>query len=84
MSNIHLIIICACISGLVSILFVDTSLCSKLSLNSAAQKAELEEIKKHKWLESEKVGYDIGFNNAQESWAVSHKHNWIKSRRFHV
>jgi len=84
MSNIHLIIICACISGLFSILFIDTGLFRKLTLNSAEYKAELEEINKHKWLESEKAGYDIGFDKAQVSWANSHKHNWINSRRFHA
>ena len=47
----------------------------------ALQKAEQIEILKHKWLESEKVGYDIGFESAQESWDKNHAQNWRKSKR---
>ena len=47
----------------------------------ALQKAEQIEISKHKWLESEKVGYDIGFESAQESWNKNHAQNWRKSKR---
>ena len=47
----------------------------------ALQKAEQIEISKHKWLESEKVGYDIGFESAQESWDKNHAQNWRKSKR---
>ena len=39
------------------------------------------EILKHKWLESEKVGYDIGIENAQKSWKENHAKNWRKSRK---
>ena len=46
----------------------------------ALQKAEQIEISKHKWLESEKVGYDIGFESAQESWDKNHAQNWRKSK----
>ena len=38
------------------------------------------EVLKHKWLESEKAGYDIGMEKAQESWAKYHKDNWRKSK----
>ena len=47
----------------------------------ALQKAEQIEISKHKWLESEKVGYDIGIDMAQESWNKNHAENWRKSKR---
>ena len=47
----------------------------------ALQKAEQIEISNHKWLESEKVGYDIGFESAQESWDKNHAQNWRKSKR---
>ena len=30
--------------------------------------AEREEILKHKWLESERLGYDIGFERALLDW----------------
>ena len=47
----------------------------------ALQKAEQIEISKHKWLESEKVGYDIGIEMAQESWNRYHAKDWRKSKR---
>ena len=47
----------------------------------ALQKAEQIEILKHKWLESEKVGYDIGFESAQKSWDKYHAQDWRTSRR---
>ena len=47
----------------------------------ALQKAEQIEISKHKWLESEKAGYDIGFESAQESWDKYHAQDWRRSKR---
>ena len=47
----------------------------------ALQKAEQIEISKHKWLESEKVGYDIGIEMAQETWEKYHAKDWRKSKR---
>lgn len=38
--------------------------------------AEKQEILRHKWLESEKVGYDIGYNKAVLSWVWNHKRDW--------
>ena len=43
--------------------------------------AEREEILRHKWLESEKVGHDIGFERALLDWIVKHRANWRKFRR---
>ncbi|NQU11591.1 hypothetical protein HQ590_12420 [bacterium] len=43
--------------------------------------AEREEILRHKWLESEKAGYDIGFERALLDWIVRHRSNWRQSRR---
>lgn len=37
---------------------------------------EREEILKHKWLESEKVGHDIGFEKALLSWVFNHREKW--------
>jgi len=34
--------------------------------------AEREEILRHKWIESEKAGYDIGFERALLDWIVKH------------
>jgi len=43
--------------------------------------AEREEILKHKWIESEKAGYDIGFERALTDWIVKHRSKWRKSRQ---
>jgi len=43
--------------------------------------AEREEILKHKWIESEKVGYDIGFERALLDWIVKHRAHWRRTRR---
>ena len=42
--------------------------------------AEREEILKHKWIESEKEGKDIGFERALLDWIRNHRENWCKSR----
>ena len=42
--------------------------------------AERDEIYKHKWIESEKAGYDIGFEHALVDWIMNHRKNWKKSR----
>ncbi|MEM8549525.1 MAG: hypothetical protein AAGF10_01935 [Verrucomicrobiota bacterium] len=43
--------------------------------------AEREEILKHKWIESEKVGYDIGFERALLEWIRNHRDEWRSSRQ---
>jgi len=42
--------------------------------------AERDEILKHKWLESEKAGCDIGFETALTDWLVKHRSKWRRSR----
>ena len=42
--------------------------------------AEREEIFKHKWIESEKAGCDIGFERALTDWIVRHRTKWRKER----
>ena len=42
--------------------------------------AEREEILKHKWIESEKAGRDIGFEKALLDWIVKHRSNWRERR----
>ena len=42
--------------------------------------AEREEILRHKWIESEKEGKDIGFERALLDWIRNHRENWRKSR----
>jgi len=43
--------------------------------------AEREEILKHKWLESEKAGFDIGFERALLDWIRKHRDKWRTSRK---
>ncbi|TAL03472.1 MAG: DUF4032 domain-containing protein [Verrucomicrobia bacterium] len=43
--------------------------------------AEREEILKHKWIESEKAGHDIGFERALTDWIVKHRAKWRKARQ---
>jgi len=43
--------------------------------------AERAEILKHKWIESEKAGEDIGFERALLDWIVKHRSNWRERRR---
>jgi hypothetical protein len=53
-------------------------------MNSALYReflAEREEILRHKWIESEKQGYDIGFERALVDWIMNHRSSWRKSRK---
>ena len=53
-------------------------------MNSALYReflAERDEILKHKWIESEKAGFDIGFERALLDWIVKHRSTWRRSRR---
>ena len=43
--------------------------------------AEREEILKHKWIESEKAGHDIGFERALTDWIIKHRANWRRTRQ---
>jgi hypothetical protein len=43
--------------------------------------AEREEILKHKWIESEKAGRDIGFERALTDWIIKHRSKWRKARQ---
>ena len=38
--------------------------------------AEREEILRHKWIESEKAGHDVGFEKALLDWIVKHRSAW--------
>jgi len=37
---------------------------------------EREEILKHKWIESEKAGHDVGFEWALLDWNFHHRNEW--------
>jgi hypothetical protein len=43
--------------------------------------AEREEILRHKWIESEKAGHDIGFERALTDWILKHRSKWRKTRQ---
>jgi hypothetical protein len=43
--------------------------------------AEREEILRHKWLESERLGYDVGFERALLDWIRKHRDSWRAARR---
>ncbi len=43
--------------------------------------AEREEILRHKWIESERLGYDIGFERALLDWIRKHRDKWRSDRR---
>lgn len=43
--------------------------------------AERQEILRHKWIESEKAGKDIGFERALLDWTRHHRANWRLRRK---
>ena len=76
--------------GLVIIKFImsnvakESSSASDLLKNSTLYRefqAEREEILRHKWIESEKAGHDIGFERALTDWIIKHRASWRKSRQ---
>ena len=38
----------------------------------------IEEIKRHLWIESEKSGYNIGFEKATNDWMANFSAGWVK------
>jgi len=62
----------------------ESSSASDLLKNSTLYRefqAEREEILRHKWIESEKAGYDIGFERALTDWIINHRASWRKARQ---
>lgn len=39
------------------------------------------EIQKHKWIESEKAGRDVGISYAVIDWTLKHKTNWFLKKK---
>jgi hypothetical protein len=52
----------------------------KRSLLYKEYSAELEQIRLHKWIESEKAGYDIGFERALVDWHLKYRSIWRAKR----
>lgn len=42
--------------------------------------AERDEILRHKWIESEKAGRDIGFEKALLDWILKYRSGWRSTR----
>jgi hypothetical protein len=62
----------------------ESSSANDLLVNSTLYRefqAEREEILKHKWIESEKAGHDIGFERALTDWIIKHRSTWRKTRQ---
>jgi len=62
----------------------DTATANDLLKNSSLYRefqAEREEILRHKWIESEKAGHDIGFEQALTDWIIKHRTSWRKTRQ---
>jgi hypothetical protein len=62
----------------------DSSSANDLLKNSSLYRefqAEREEILRHKWIESEKAGRDIGFEQALTDWIIKHRSTWRKNRQ---
>ena len=61
----------------------ETSSANDLLKNSSLYRefqAEREEILRHKWIESEKIGHDIGFERALLDWIVKYRSTWRSDR----
>jgi hypothetical protein len=57
---------------------------TQLVRNSSLYKeflAERTEILRHKWIESEKAGVDIGFERALMDWIVRYRSAWYQQRQ---
>ena len=59
--------------------FSDIDLLKKSLLYRQFQ-AEREEVLKHKWIESEKAGHDIGLERAMTDWILKHRSQWLKAK----
>ena len=44
-------------------------------------KAEHDEILRHKWIESEKLGRDVGYDAAMIGWKLKHHAGWRRGRQ---
>lgn len=42
----------------------------------------IREIERHKWLESEKAGRDIGGNRAAQDWLEHHYDQWKRNKGY--
>ena len=80
MEIITYIIIWATLGVLFALILVSNDPYIKANRISIAAKEHIE-ILKHKWLESEKAGHDIGMKTARKTWSKYHAKKWKTSRR---
>ena len=80
MENLIYIVVWATLGALFAIILIsnDPYVKAKKLADIALERIE---ILKHKWLESEKAGRDIGMKTAQKSWSKNHAKKWKASRR---
>lgn len=52
-----------------------------VNLNELNRKA-VAEICRYKWLESEKLGYDIGEFRAAREWIVKYYTDWLENQKY--
>ena len=87
MTIIISIVLATTIVGLLYTLYVDNKPYKrvkqdmKIAYEIGLHKLEMIEIAKHKWLESEKAGHDIGMKKAQESWDKNHAKQWRNAKQ---
>ncbi|HRZ39947.1 MAG TPA: hypothetical protein P5246_02955 [Candidatus Omnitrophota bacterium] len=51
---------------------------SAISDKLLSDKRVIAEIDRHLWIESEKLGYDIGFENAKADWLKRFSKAWVE------
>ena len=61
----------------------ETSSFLRKSLLYKELREEHEEVLRHKWLESEKAGHDIGFEQALIDWIVKYRSVWRAKKKKH-
>ena len=49
-----------------------------INANLLSNQQVIEEIERHKWIESEKAGRDIGFDRAAEDWLNRYSEQWMQ------
>ncbi len=42
--------------------------------------SEREEILKHKWIQSEEAGHDVGLERALVDWVLNHRETWQQEK----
>lgn len=62
---------------MVGIMYGEVGMMKCFDIKSEAR-AVLHEIMEYKWIESEKVGYDIGENRAADEWINQYYENWME------